>query len=230
MEDLKLAATRRHVLRKKTRFLRREGITPIHLFGPSIEPQALQCETTMLQKIITRAGMTRPIELKIGDEKESNHVFIREIQKHPISRQLIHVDFYQVRKGGKIRVAVPIILVGEAPAAKLKGSMLIRGVSSLDIECLPEKLPSQIEVDISSLKELEQTIYVKDIALDPDITVHIDSEQIVVRVSETKEEEVVAAVPEAEAMVEGEAVAAEAQAEEKPEQSSTEQTGAGPKR
>lgn len=219
MDDLTLQVTHRDVLGKKTRFLRRQGITPTHLFGHNLKSLALQCDTTQLQHIIAQAGMSRLINLMIDNDKQPKSVFIREIQRDTVTRQLLHVDFYQVIKGEKIAVDVPIILVGEAPAMKEKGRMLAHGITSLSIECLPGSVPPQIEVDLSTLEEVEQAIYVKDIVLSPDITVHADPDQLLVKISEAiiKEEEVVVAAEveeEVEAEVEGEAEAeAEAPAE-----------------
>ncbi|MFC1990605.1 50S ribosomal protein L25 [Chloroflexota bacterium] len=220
MDNLKLQATKREVLGKKSRFLRRQGITPAHLFGHGLDSLSLQCDTVQLQKVISQAGMTTLINLRIKDDKQPKSVFIREIQRDVISRQLLHVDFYQIRMDEKVKVEVPIVLVGEALAMKGKGRMLAHGVTSLNVECLPEKLPSHIEVDISSLEELEQAIHVKDIVLDSDITVHEDPDQLVVKVSEAlvKAEEVVAE-EELEAEVEAEAAAP---AEGEPEQKSSE--------
>jgi large subunit ribosomal protein L25 len=223
MDDLRLKATRRDILGKKTRFLRRQGITPTHLFGHGISSQALQCDTAQLQKIIAQAGMSKLINLKVDDDKSTKGIFIREIQREPVSKQLLHVDFYQVKKGEKIRVDVPIVLVGEAPALKTKGRMLAHSITTLSLESLPEKLPYQIEVDISSLEDVEQAIQVKDIVLDPDVTVHDDPEQLIVKISEAfvKVEEEVAAEEEAEEEVaageEAEAPAEEA-TEQKPEE------------
>ncbi len=214
MEDLTLQATNRDLLGKKTRFLRRQGITPTHLFGHNLKSLALQCDTTQLQHIIAQAGMSRLINLRIDNEKQPKSVFIREIQKDAVTRQLLHVDFYQVKKGEKIAVDIPVVLVGEAPALKVKGRMLAHGITSLSIECLPDSVPPQIEVDLSPLEEVEQAIYVKDIVLSPDITVHADPDQLIVKISEAiiKEEEVVVAAEveeevaaEAEAPTEGEA-------------------------
>jgi large subunit ribosomal protein L25 len=221
MEDLTLQAAKRNVLGKKTRFLRRQGITPSHLFGHSIESQSLQCDTLQLKQIIAHAGTTRLVRLKIDGEKQSKSVFIRGIQRDVVGKQLLHVDFYQVRKGEKIAFEVPIVLVGEAPALKGKGRMLAHSVTSLSIECLPDNVPPQIEVDISILEEIEQAIHVKDIVLDPDITVRTDPEQLVVKVSEVfVKEEVEEVVPEEEeAEVEGEAPAEEAR--EQPSAEST---------
>jgi large subunit ribosomal protein L25 len=224
VEDLTLKAAKREVLGKKTRFLRRQGITPTHLFGHNVKSMALQCDTAKLQRIISQAGMTKPVSLKIEDGKQSRSVFIREIQRDEVSRVLLHVDFYQVRKGEKMRVDVPIILVGEAPALKGKGRMLVHGITSLPIECLPDNLPSQIEVDISPLEEVEQAIHVGDIVLAPDVMVHADPEQLVVKVSEAvvKAEEVEEVAEEEEEEEVAAAAEAEEPAEEKEEQQSPE--------
>lgn len=225
MDDLTLTAEKRDVLGKRNRFLRRQGITPAHLFGHNIESQALQCDTVELKRIIAHAGATRLINLRITGEKRPKGVFIREIQRDVISKQLLHVDFYQVKMGEKMEVEVPVILVGEAPAMKAKGRMLAHSITSLHIECLPDKVPPQIEVDISILEEIEQAIHVKDIVLDPDITVHTDPEQLVVKVAEAvvKVEEVEEVVEEEEAAAEAEAEApAEGAAEQPPAESSAE--------
>jgi len=205
VEDLTLPATNRNILGKKTRFLRRQGITPVHLFGHGLKSQALQCDTANLQRIITQAGMSRLISLEIEDDKRPKVVFIREIQRDQLTGQPLHVDFYQVRKTEKIRVDVPLTLIGEAPAMKEKGRSLTHGVTSLSIECLPGKLPPQIEIDLSHLEEAEQAIFVRDITLSPDITVMTDPDQLVVKVSEARVEVV-------------EEVAEEVAAEEKAEE------------
>jgi large subunit ribosomal protein L25 len=220
MDDLKLQASKREILGKKTRFLRRQGITPAHLFGHGLESLTLQCDTPKLQRTIAHAGMTRLITLDIEGDKQHRSVFIREIQREPCSGEVLHVDFYQVRKTEKIKVDVPIILVGEAPAMKEKGRILTHSLTSLSVECLPDKLPPQIEVDLSPLEEIEQAIFVRDITLSPDITVITDPEQMVVKVSEARVEveEVVEEEVVAEEVAE-EAVAEEAkEAEEKPEE------------
>jgi len=208
VEELRLKATHREVTGKKTRFLRRQGTTPAHLYGHDIKSLTLQCDTDELHRLISHAGKTRLVDLEIDGEK-ARSVFIREIQKDAVAQQLLHVDFYQVKKTEKIAVDVPIVFVGEAPAMKGKGRMLVHVITSLNIECLPGNVPPQIEVDLSPLQELEQAINVKDIVLGPDITVNADPEQLVVKVSEVMVKEVVEEV----APVAEEAVAVEAEAE-----------------
>lgn len=216
MKNITLKAAKRDILGKKTRFLRRKDITPTHLFGHSIESLALQCDTAELRQIIAQAGMSRLINLQIEAEKQPRSVFIRKIQKDELSGQLLHIDFYQVRKEEKITANIPIVLVGEAPALKEKGRMLTQPITHLGVECLPEKLPPQIEIDLSHLEEVGQAIHVSDIALGPDVTVTTAPDQIVVKISKVhiekiEEEEVVAEGVEAEAAAEG--VAGEAKAE-----------------
>ena len=218
MEELTLQVTKRDSFGKKTRFLRRQGITPVHLFGHNLESLSLQCNTTELKHIIAQTGTTRLLSLNIDADKQPRSVFIREIQKDTISGQLLHIDFYQVRKDEKIKADIPIVLVGEAPALKEKGRTLTHGVTSLSIECLPDKLPPQIEVDLSPLEEKEQAIYVRDITLSPDITLFTDPDQMLVKVSEVRVEEVVEEViEEAVEEAEGEAEAPTEEAAEEPE-------------
>ena len=214
MEGLTLQATKREVLGKKVRFLRRQGITPTHLFGHNLESLSLQCDTAELKHIIAQAGMTRLISLKIEADKHPRSIFIREIQKDEVNGQLLHVDFYQILKSEKIKADIPIVLVGEAPAMKDKRRILTHALTNLSIECLPDKLPPQIEVDLSPLEEVEQALYVRDITLSPDITVFTDPDQMVAKVIE-------APVPEVEevvAEVEEEAEEVAAEEAEKPEE------------
>jgi len=212
MQELKIKATKRDVLGKKSRFLRRQGITPAHLFGHSLESLAIQCDANELAKVVSHAGTTRLISLKLDGDKEAKVVFVREIQKDFLTRELLHVDFFQVRKGEKLTMEVPIVLVGDAPAMKGKGRVMTHGLNLLNITSLPEKVPPQIEVDVTVLKELEDAIHVKDIKLDKDIQIHNDPNQLVAKVSEVivkveEEAKPVAAAAEGEVPAEGEAPA-----------------------
>ncbi|MFC1872526.1 50S ribosomal protein L25 [Chloroflexota bacterium] len=223
METLKLQVSKRDITGKKVARLRRQGITPVHLFGHSIESLALQCETALLVKVLRKAGMTRSIDLTIEGANQTKSVFVREAQLGHISRELLHVDFYQVRKGEKIKMDIPIILIGEAPGMKLKGRMLSRGITMLHVESTPEILPSEIQVDISGLETLDQAIHVKDITLNPEISVQTDSDQLVVKITEAAsvradEDEAEEAAAEAGEAGEVEVVGARAPAEEPTEE------------
>ena len=200
MDKIELKVTNREILGKKVKHLRRQGITPVHLFGHGIESLALQCDTGELERVLGQAGQTRLISLKLDKEKKPRSVVVREFDRDWRKGQLVHVDFYQVKMEEKIKLEVPVALVGEAPALKSKTYMLEHELGTLTVECLPAKIPASLEVDISSLTEPEQTIRVKDVILDKDITVLNDPELVVAKISsrpvEKIEEEVVEEVAE----------------------------------
>lgn len=204
MTALDLHADKREVLGKKTRFLRRQNIVPTHLFGHGIKSQALQCQNDELSKVIKQAGMTRIINLHVGAEKQPKKVFIREIQRDCLSGDLLHVDLYNIRMTEKMTAEIPIVLVGEAPAMKEKSRIVAQSLSHLSVECLPDKLPPQIEVDLSPLEELGQALHVSDIKLVSSITILTDSENLIVKINE-----VAAAKVEEEEITEEEGAAEE---------------------
>ena len=182
MEHIELQVTTRDILGKKVRFLRREGITPAHLFGHDIESVALQCDTSELKRILAQAGKARLINLMLDKAEKPRNVVVRQIQRDPPTGELLHVDFYQVIMAEKMKVEIPIVLVGEAPALKSKENMLMQEMNSLTIECLPDDIPPSIELDISHLTESEQAIQVKDIKLGEGITALDGPEHIVVKI------------------------------------------------
>ena len=107
----------------------------------------------------------------------------------------------------EMRTEVPIVLVGEAPALKLKGNMLIQELDTLTVECLPAKIPHSVEIDLSSLTEPEQMIRVKEIAIDRAIAVLNDPELVVVKVTSQPVEEMEEKVVPEEAVETAEAAA-----------------------
>jgi large subunit ribosomal protein L25 len=191
MDEIALKVTKRDILGKKVRFLRRQGITPVHLFGHGIESMALQCDTARLRQVLAEAREAKLISVKIGKERRPRNVLVREIQIDSPRRELLHVDFYQVKMAEEIRVEVPIALVGEAPALKLKENTLVQELDNLTVECLPAKIPTTIELDISSLTEPNQVLRVKDIELEKGVTVLNDPEVVVAMISGRRVEEVV---------------------------------------
>jgi len=222
MDKIELKVASREILGKKVKHLRRQGITPVHVFGHGIESLALQCDTRELELVLSQAGLTRLINLKLAKEKKPRIVVVREFDRDWRKGQLVHVDFYQVKMEEKIRLEVPVVLLGEAPALKVKTNMLDHELGTFTVECLPAKIPDSIEVDISSLTELDQTIRVKDITLDKDITVLNNPDLVVAKISlrpvEKVEEKVVEEVVEAEAKAEVAEEAAEAPKEAAPDE------------
>jgi large subunit ribosomal protein L25 len=201
MDKIELEVASREILGKKVKHLRRQGITPVHVFGHGIKSLALQCDTSELEQVLAQAGYTGLVSLKLDKEKKSRTVVVREFDRDWRRGKLLHVDFYQIKMAEKIRLEVPVVLIGEAPALKSKDNMLEHEFETLSVECLPARIPDGIEVDISSFIEPGQAIRVKDIAVDKDITVLNDPELVVAKISwrpvEKVEEEVVEVVEEA---------------------------------
>jgi large subunit ribosomal protein L25 len=200
MDRLELTATSRDILGKKVKHLRRQGITPVHVFGHGIKSLALQCDNRELEGVLGHAGQTALISLKVDQEKKPRTVVVREFDRDWRKGQLLHVDFYQVRMTEKLKLEIPIVLVGEAPALKSKASMLEHELETLTIECLPGKIPASIEVDVGSLTEPDQAIRVKDLVVDKDVAVLNDPDLVVVKIGwhhvEKLEEEAVGAAAE----------------------------------
>ncbi len=208
MKPLELRVFRREITGKKVRFLRRQGIVPGNVYGHGIDSVPVQVEAKALKQLLSHAGTTDLVRLKIGDSGEPVRVLIRDMQRNPITDELLHVEFYQVRATDRIKAEVPLEFVGEAPVlTKMKGSTLLHLVDSLHIEALPDYLPHSLQVDLSVLEDVDQSICVRDIPVSEGVTVLSDPEQVVVKVVEARKEvEEVPTVPVEEvARVEGEA-------------------------
>ena len=203
MEQIELHVVTRELMGKKSRFLRRQGITPVHLFGYDTEPMALQCETLQLKQVLKTAGKTKLVGLRVDKHRKPRNVVVREVQKNALSGELVHVDFFQVSMEEKIKVEVPVVLVGEALALKSKTNMMVHELAAVEIECLPDRIPESIQVDISGLVEDDQSIQVKDLVLGEGVVALSNPEQVVVRIAPLKIEKVEEKPVVAEALVEG---------------------------
>ncbi|MFQ5987723.1 MAG: 50S ribosomal protein L25 [Dehalococcoidia bacterium] len=176
----------RDTLGKKVRFQRRQGLTPANLYGPKTESIPLQVATSLLERLIARVGQNALITLRVDGAKETRLAMIRDIQRDPLTGALLHVGFFQIEVTHKVRAEIPLILLGEAPAAKSARAMLIQNLTSLQVEGLPTDLPRSIEVDLSVLQEMNQAIHVGEIPMDDRLEVLTDPHQVVVHVVETR--------------------------------------------
>lgn len=205
MERIAIQGTPRTILGKKVRFLRRQGLTPANIYGRGLSSLAVQLETKPLQKAIAKAGRNALLSLAIKGEKAPRLVMVRRIAKDPLGEQWLHLDLYQVKMTEKIRVAVPLVTVGVAPGAGKDGAILLQALNSVQVEGLPDALPSQLEVDVSALSQVGHSIAVKDLKIDPGLSLLAEPDQVVVRLVASRAEE--EATPAVEAKVEAEAEA-----------------------
>ena len=208
--DLELSASRRTVTGKHVHALRREGLIPAILYGHNVHPVALSIDGRRLQKVWHRAGHSHLVDLLL-DGGRPRKVLIRELQVNPRTARFQHVDLFAVNLREKLTADVPVVIVGESPAVvDAKIGTLQQLITSLRIECLPSDLPSQFNVDVSGLTEIDAGIHVRDIVLPEGVAlVHIDVDELVVKVSALRlvTEEEVEAAEAAEAAEGGEAAA-----------------------
>jgi large subunit ribosomal protein L25 len=215
MERIELNVSTREIKGKKTKSLRRSGITPANMYGHGIDSVPIQVDTKQLKLTLAQAGMTSLISLTIDDSKSAKKVLVRDIQRNPLTDEPLHVDFYQVKMTEKLTADIPLAFVGEAPVLKRKNVSLLHLMDAVHVEALPDALPHNLEVDLSSLEDPDQAIYVKDITISDEVTLLSDPEAMVVKVTETRREAVeeVEAVAEEEAEMQAEEAAPEAEAE-----------------
>lgn len=182
MDTISLVLQKREVSGNKNKALRRSGVTPAHLFGHGVKSQPLQGATAELEGAIRHAGRSKLIGLRIGEEKRARNVLVREIQRHPGTGLLLHVDFFQVKSKERMTVEVPVHVVGDAPVLESKANSLVVEIPHLNIECLPSRLPSRIDIDVSGLKAADDVVRVRDVKTTEGITVLNDPELAVVKV------------------------------------------------
>lgn len=211
METIVLEVEKRTTVGKKVKALRRTGITPANIFGHEIESQAIQVNTAEAEKVLIKAGATHMITLKGLSFKEGRRVLTKEIQRDFLTGRLLHIDFHQVSMKEKVRVIVPIVFQGVAPASRRKDLVVLESLSSLEVECLPDAIPDSVEIDLSKLEEAGDHILVGDLKLSDKITVLTHPEEVIARIGRFAKAEAVKVAEEVEEV--GEAAAEKTQAE-----------------
>ncbi|GAG62078.1 unnamed protein product [marine sediment metagenome] len=222
MKKITLKASKRKILGKKTKSLRKAGLVPAILYGHKIKNAPLAIDKKEFDRVYKKAGQTTLIDLRVQDEKPQK-VLIHETQLDPISDNIVHIDFRQVAMTEKIKTEVPVETGGEAPAVTELDGSLILNKDTIEIECLPQDLIHEIKVDISGLKTFENRILVKDLKVPENIVILDNPEEVVVLVTPPRTEEELA---ELEEVVEEkpEEIEVEAEKEEKEEEEGAKET------
>ena len=202
MEKVVLKAAKRDVTGKQVKALRRAGLLPAVIYGRHVEPIAISLDAHTTGLVF--AKLTSSTLVTIDVEGTEYAALVREKQRNYIKGVLTHIDFLAVDLTEKIRTKVRLTFVGVSSAVKDYSAVLVHRMDALEVECLPTDLPERVTVDISSLKEIGNSIRVRDILI-PDaerIVVLDDVDEIVIIATLAKEEaveEAAAVVPGAEA-------------------------------
>ena len=207
MEKVVLKATKREVTGKQVNALRRSGKLPAVIYGRHTAPISIALDAHTAGLALSKVGSSSLITVDVdGTEYPA---LVRERQRDYIKNVLKHVDFLAVSLTEKIRADVRIEMIGTSLAVKDLNAVLVRGLISISVECLPTDLPDRVEVDISSLVQVGDGIHVRDLQMPQNVQILDDPDEMVVLATYAKEE----VVEEAPAVVEG-AVVAEAEGAE----------------
>ncbi|MFA5925702.1 MAG: 50S ribosomal protein L25 [Parcubacteria group bacterium] len=173
---------------KKDEKVAGKGNVPGILYGKGVENEMIWVDGKIFGKTYEEAGESTILKLALEGGGERN-VIVKDVQKDILTGAPIHVDFYQVRMDEEIEAEVELEFVGESPAVKELGGVLVKNMDKIEIKCLPGDLLSKIEVDISRIKTFDDYVYVKDLPIPEKVEVSVDPETVVAMVSEPRSEE-----------------------------------------
>jgi large subunit ribosomal protein L25 len=191
------------------RAMRRDGRIPAVLYGPKAEPSMISIGARDLDNILKQGSIGRSIvNLEIDGVKGTKATMVKEMQTHPVSQNVLHIDFYEVDMTRKIKVNVPVTTTGISAGVEFGGMLqIIR--RELEVYCLPNEIPQAITIDITDL-EIGDSVHVNDIETEGDVEIphEVDFTVLTILSPKKAEEEV-----EEEEVEEGEVAEAEAEAE-----------------
>ncbi|MBU1146012.1 50S ribosomal protein L25 [Patescibacteria group bacterium] len=170
---LSLNVKKREVTGRGVKNLRKQNLIPAVIYGKDVPSLNLVVEYLPFNKLYKEAGESTLIDLKV-DEAAPVKVLVQEVQADPRTGKLSHVDFRQIKMTEKIKVDAILKFVGEAPAVKETGGTFVHSMDEVEIECLPQDMLHEIEVDISGLKTFEDSIQVKDLKVPAGVKILAD--------------------------------------------------------
>ncbi len=166
MEKIELEASKRTETGKKLKKARGGALIPAIVYGKKIQPIALFIDRKAFTKNIlgSDAGMNAIVSLKIADEKgKALAVLTHEIQRNPLTDEILHIDFRHILMDEAIKTHVPIELIGVPTGVKDDGGVLVHGLRGVEVKCLPGDIPDKFEIDVSALK-IGDSLHVSDLA------------------------------------------------------------------
>jgi large subunit ribosomal protein L25 len=199
MEKVVLKATRREVVGKQVKALRREGKLPAVIYGRHTEPVNINLDAHIAA--IALAKVTSSSLVTIDVEGTQYPALVREKQRDYIKNRLLHVDFMAVSLTEKLRTKVRVHFVGVSGAVKDFNAVMVHNLEELEVECLPTDLPERIDLDISAMAKPGDGVRVREVKVPDSIRLLDDPDTMVAVATFAKVEEEVAAVPGAEAAV-----------------------------
>ena len=176
-KNIILNVENRNTFGKKNRSLRRNGITPVHVYGLKSDSLSLQANKKDLISVLKSAGRTTPVSIKIKDGEETITI-VREIDRHAVSGDIQHVDFLRVDVNEEVESPVPVILINQdkAPGTAGGAGVVTQGTFEITVRAKPFDMPNELEADCSVLDDLEATILSSDIMLGEGVSLSSSSD------------------------------------------------------
>ncbi len=169
---------------EKVSHLRKEKIVPGVVYGKTQEPISIKIPNSDLLRAYRSAGESTIIDLKVG--KKDVEALVHDVQRHPVTGDFTHIDFYAVTRGEKVSTKISLSFIGDAPAAK-EGAIIDEVLKELDVKCLPRNLVEHFEVDLSKLVEVGDSIRFSDLGLDAEkYEISIQEDAVIVSASAPK--------------------------------------------
>ena len=153
----------REVTGKKVARLRREGLLPAVIYGRGLLSVAVQMSYIDARALMNEHGKSTLINVQVAGEAVARPVVVRQIAQNPVTRALLHLDFYQVDLSRLITAQVPIQLTGVAPAVARWGGVLQQGVDNVELEALPQSMPTHFQVPVGSLAQIGDHILLSSV-------------------------------------------------------------------
>ena len=191
-----IKATSRAISGRKVSQLRNAGQVPAVMYGYKQEAVSLALDLRELTKLYRESGSTTLIDLVV-DDKKPRKVLIHAVQKLPTTHSILHVDFFAVNLKEKLQTQIPLSFVGVADAVDTLGGTLITVKNEVEVECLPEDLIQELEVDISALKTFDDVIRASDLTLPSGMVILDDADEVILSVAQPRSEADMAALEEA---------------------------------
>lgn len=182
---MKLSVKKRDIYGKKVKSLRAQGLIPAVIYGKHVEAESISCVKNDLLRVYKASWYSTPVELT-GDV---NHlVLINALQLDPVSDEIISADFLAVSRTEKVSAKIPVVTFWESQLEKLNEGKIMQIRDEIEVEALPQDLPSKFEVDISVLQTVNDVFFIKDLKVSDKVTILDDPELPILTVSVIEDE------------------------------------------
>jgi large subunit ribosomal protein L25 len=213
-QQTELAFSPRDAMGKAAKRLRKQGLIPANIYGHKEAPQAIQIDAVEFDTLRRARKIAGILTLRLGNDGATQTALVRQVKRDPVTGKIQHIDFLRMSLTERIEVKISLHFVGEAPAVKNEGGVLLHLLDALEVECTAQDIVDSIDVDVSSLAAIDDMIYAKDVQLPARYKLITDPEEPVAKVAATRAEAAEEAAEEKAEAAEAAGAPAAAPAEE----------------